>query len=79
MLNPYEVLGVPIGSSKEVCKKAYRRLCIKHHPDNGGDKNTFDEISKAWAMIDSGTKPMTYTTKPKRHLSHISLFKFHAI
>lgn len=79
MLNPYEVLGVPNGSSKEVCKKAYRRLCIKHHPDNGGNKDTFDKISKAWTMIESGTKSTTFTVKQKRHLSHISLFKFCAI
>lgn len=79
MVNPYEVLGVPNGSSKDICKKAYRKLCIKHHPDNGGDKNVFDAINKAWNSIDSGTAIDIGVSKVKRHLAHSSLFKFYVV
>ena len=78
MFNPYEILGVPNGSSKDICKKAYRKLCIKHHPDNGGDKDIFDKVSKAWTMIEQGTNA-TIRVAPKRHLSHVSLFRFCAV
>jgi len=37
MTNPYEVLGIKEGTSKEEIKKAYRELAKKYHPDQYGD------------------------------------------
>jgi len=37
MINPYEVLGIKEGTSKEDIKKAYRDLAKKYHPDQFGD------------------------------------------
>jgi len=80
MINPYEILGLPIGASVEDCKKAYRKLCIEHHPDNGGNAQLFDNINKAWSMIQSGeSKIYVEMAKPKTKLTHNSLFSFGVI
>lgn len=53
--NPYKVLGVRNNESREVCKKAYRKLTAKYHPDNGtGDSEKFQEVTEAWNEIEEG-------------------------
>lgn len=42
-----EVLGVPDGGY-ESAKRAYRRLRRRHHPDSGGDAETFHHVQRAW-------------------------------
>lgn len=54
-MNPYNVLGVSAMSDKQEIKKKYRELAKKYHPDSPtGDASRFDEIQKAWEMIESG-------------------------
>lgn len=78
--NPYEILGVSVNASVEECKKAYRKLCVKYHPDNGGDKDTFDKINKAWTMIESGGgKLYQDMVKPKSKLRHKTLFTYEIV
>lgn len=51
-LDPHEVLGVPIGASKEEIKKAYRALSKKHHPDKeGGNSEDFVKITEAYERL----------------------------
>lgn len=59
MLNPYSVLGVRANAPVDVCKKAYRVLSRKYHPDNNGDADKFDEVQKAWEMISNGYQTST--------------------
>ena len=73
MLNPYEVLGVPIGTDKAQCKRAYRKLCARYHPDNNGDADKFDLVNKAWSLIESDNFVIR---QKKKHLVHKSLFSF---
>lgn len=44
----HEVLEVAPTASPEVIKAAYRQQLLKHHPDQGGDLSTFNEVQKAY-------------------------------
>lgn len=44
----WEVLGVPVNASEDQVKEAYRWLARKHHPDAGGDTDTFCRIQEAF-------------------------------
>mgnify|MGYP005993894223 CR=1 FL=1 len=41
----YSLLGVASDAASEDVKRAYRRLALKHHPDRGGDAETFKALS----------------------------------
>lgn len=55
--NPYSVLGVNQGASKDEIKKAYKKLAMKHHPDKGGDDKVFKEITNAYNTLTEDKKP----------------------
>jgi DnaJ family protein A protein 2 len=56
----YEDIGVTKESSPDEIKKAYRKLAMKHHPDKGGDPETFKKISHAYDVLSDETKRRNY-------------------
>ena len=53
----YEALGVARGASRACCKKAYRRLALKLHPDKCQSSNAeeaFKRVSAAYAGLQDG-------------------------
>ena len=78
IVNPYKVLGVEDKAPIDVCKRAYRQLSRKYHPDNGGDASKFDEVSKAWEAIESGKidNYILVGNNRSKHLRHKSIFNF---
>ncbi len=49
--DPYEILGVPLGSSQSEIKKAYRQLSVILHPDKeSGDEKAFMKLTKAYQV-----------------------------
>lgn len=50
-MNAYEILGVSPGATLKEIINAYRKLALKHHPDKGGSKEKFQEISEAYNTL----------------------------
>jgi molecular chaperone DnaJ len=56
----YEILGVGKNASDDEIKKAYRRLAVKHHPDQGGDEAKFKELGEAYEVLKDEKKRQRY-------------------
>jgi curved DNA-binding protein len=62
----YTTLGISKNASEAEIKSAYRKMAMKHHPDRGGDEQTFKKINEAYEtlsdpekkqMVDMGIDP----------------------
>ena len=51
LFNPYVVLGISESATPDQIKAAYRSLVISHHPDTGGDQDTYVQIVKAYQSL----------------------------
>jgi ATP-dependent DNA ligase len=47
----WTVLGLTIGCTQEEVQASFRRLIKIHHPDKGGNRQTFEEIKAAYDVI----------------------------
>jgi len=56
----YKCLGVSENASQDVIKKAFRKLSLKHHPDRGGNKSTFQKINEAFQTLGEPEKRQMY-------------------
>lgn len=60
----YDILGVDKGVDAKALKSAYRKLAMKHHPDqNPGDaaaEAAFKEVGEAYAVLSDGEKRAAY-------------------
>jgi DnaJ-class molecular chaperone len=56
----YETLGLEKGADDATIKKAYRKLVMKHHPDKGGDPETFKKIQHAYDILSEPDKKQMY-------------------
>ena len=65
----YDVLGVKKDASADEIKKAFRKLAQKHHPDAGGDEETFKQINEAYEALSNPESRKLYdrygTTDPQ--------------
>lgn len=73
MSSPYHILGVPEGAPIEDCKKAYRILSKKYHPDVGGDTNMFAMVTNAWTTIRDG---QAVSPMHRCGVTHNTIFSF---
>ena len=59
-MDPYKVLGVDRNTNENDLKKAYKTKAMKHHPDRGGDENTFKELNEAYDILKDPQKKAAY-------------------
>ena len=70
--DPYRLLGVyPAASEKEI-KEAYRKQCLKYHPDrNPANKQEaerkFKEVGEAYRMLLEGKHGNSHSSGPSSH------------
>jgi DnaJ-class molecular chaperone len=67
----YETLGVEKGSSADQIKKKYRKLSMKHHPDRGGNKETFQKINTAYQILGDPVKKRNYDMQRENPLGKL--------
>jgi DnaJ homolog subfamily B member 4 len=56
----YKILGVPKTCTAIELKRAYRKQCLIHHPDKGGNEEDFKAISEAYEVLSDESKRKLY-------------------
>lgn len=59
----YSILGINKTASDDDIKKAYKKLAREHHPDKGGNKQTFQEIQQAYETLGDHNKKRDYDSQ----------------
>jgi curved DNA-binding protein CbpA len=62
-MNYYELLGIYPDASMEDIKKAYRTKANIHHPDKGGNAETFKDVKKAYETLYDEVKRKNYNNQ----------------
>ena len=60
MSDYYKVLEVERNVNDEDIKKAYKKMAVKHHPDKGGDEETFKQVAEAYEVLSDKEKRRLY-------------------
>ncbi|KMT65347.1 DNA-J related domain-containing protein [Catenovulum maritimum] len=47
----FVILEINSDANANEIKQAYKGLCLKHHPDRGGDQTKITEINWAWSIL----------------------------
>jgi curved DNA-binding protein CbpA len=64
-----KILGIDddIVADKKALKKKYRELAMQHHPDHGGDEETFKQIDAAYKFLEKSKGTGGSISKWKEH------------
>lgn len=64
----YDILEVPVTATQEEIKKAYRKKALQHHPDKGGDQETFKKLNASYEILSNPEKRELYNNSGKTGL-----------
>lgn len=56
----YELLGVKKDATIDTIAKAYKKAAMKHHPDRGGDEETFKAVKEAYEVLSDPERRAEY-------------------
>ena len=56
----YKLLGLEKNANPNDIKKAYQRGALKHHPDKGGDEESFKKVQQAYEVLSDDGKRRHY-------------------
>lgn len=57
-MNPFAIFHIApsVRIERENLEASYKSLLAEHHPDQGGDKGTFDQVNQAYQILSSPAK-----------------------
>jgi len=64
-MNLYDELGLPPDCTFDDIKRKYRTLAQQHHPDKGGDEDTFKKIKLAYEVLSDPARRSQYDSTGK--------------
>jgi DnaJ-class molecular chaperone len=67
----YKILGIEKTANSDEIKKKYRKLSMKHHPDRGGSKDTFQKINEAYQILGDDQKRKMYDVQSNNPLGNL--------
>ncbi len=56
----YDILNLEKKATTQDIKQAYKKLAMKHHPDRGGDEDTFKQIGRAYDILSNDEDRVTF-------------------
>jgi len=65
----FETLGCAPDDPPDVLRRAWRGLCLKHHPDKGGDEAEFIKVTHAYRMLSDPSYRRQQAHRPVRDLT----------
>jgi curved DNA-binding protein len=56
----YSILGIDRNATEQDIRKAYKKMSMQHHPDRGGDEETFKKVNEAYSTLKDPQKKQMY-------------------
>jgi curved DNA-binding protein CbpA len=59
-MNYYEIFDIPLNSTKDQIRIAFKKLAVKNHPDKGGTNEKFIQIKNIYETLTDPNKKIIY-------------------
>ena len=76
--NYYEVMQLSSNATPETIERMFRFLASQHHPDVGGDRETFNELTKAFEVLRDPESKAAYDEELKQNVEENSRLVEHS-